>query len=375
MNSGKAVLIFFLSGIVLVLSCRQPQQNMQVKVTVSNNPEKQLVSLIGKEYGRQPVILDTVTLAAGTGSCNLETLVSTEGIYSIQFEKDDRYILFTNDEPQVNISLNWNDFSAYTVSTPASRSLKKLLRDYEQYLSAADVLKKDTTGSATDSMRNVALAAAKQKEDIALQYLYHYSDSAKSPAVAMYALGMLQQQKNDSTLMKPLISHLSVRFPKDEAVQQLSRDYHTWLTKQRSAIAPGKMAPLFSLPDTSGQQVSLQSLHGKYVLVDFWASWCGPCRKENSNVVAAYKAFKDKNFTVLGVSLDKDKAAWLDAIRKDSLNWQQVSDLGDWQSAVVDMYEIEAIPFNVLVDTEGKIVAVDLRGDRLHQKLAEVLQK
>jgi len=78
---------------------------------------------------------------------------------------------------------------------------------------------------------------------------------------------------------------------------------------------------------------------------------------------------------VLGVSLDKDKAAWLDAIRKDSLNWQQVSDLGEWQSAVVDMYEIEAIPFNVLIDTEGKIVAVDLRGDRLHEKLAEVLQK
>lgn len=373
MKPGKFILVFFLSCILISLSCRQPQQNMQVNITVNNNPEKQMISLIGKEYGLDPVVLDTEMLAAGSGSYSLQTLVSTEGIYSIQFDKDNRYILFTNDEPQVNIMLNWNNFSDYTVSTPASMSLKKLLQGYEPYLSAMDIVNKDTLDAMSDSLRNIKLAAAKQKKDMALQYLYRYSDSANSPAVAVYALGLLQQQKNDSVLMKPLIKNLSVRFPQDETVRQLSHDYNAWLIKQRSAVAPGKMAPLFTLPDTIGQQVSLQSLRGKFVLVDFWASWCAPCRKENPNLVAAYKTFKDKNFTVLGVSLDKDKTAWMNAIRKDSLSWQQVSDLGEWNSAVVDKYELEAIPFNVLIDTEGKIVAVDLRGDHLQKTLAEVL--
>src|SRR6185436_6372311 len=136
----------------------------------------------------------------------------------------------------------------------------------------------------------------------------------------------------------------------------------------------GKQAPEISLPDTEGKIVKLSSFRGQYVLVDFWASWCAPCRGENPNVVKAYNTFKDKNFTVLGVSLDQNKQQWLDAIKSDGLNWYQISDLKYWNSAAVGLYGFEGIPFNVLVNPEGKIVATNLRGVALENKLQEILK-
>lgn len=136
----------------------------------------------------------------------------------------------------------------------------------------------------------------------------------------------------------------------------------------------GGIATDFTQNDVNDKPVKLSSLRGKYVLVDFWASWCGPCRMENPNVVAAYNKYKDKGFTVLGVSYDQDKARWLGAIEKDNLTWTHVSDLKGWGNETARLFNITGIPANLLLDKDGKIIAKNLRGIALEEKLAEVLK-
>ncbi len=152
--------------------------------------------------------------------------------------------------------------------------------------------------------------------------------------------------------------------------------YTAMLNKQLEGLrstAVGAMAPDFALPTPDGGSLALSSLRGKYVLIDFWASWCGPCRQENPNVVRMYNLYKDKGFEIFGVSLDQSREKWLGAIEKDKLTWPHVSDLKGWESSAAQLYKVNAIPQTILLDKEGKIIAKGLRGEALEEKLASLL--
>ena len=138
-------------------------------------------------------------------------------------------------------------------------------------------------------------------------------------------------------------------------------------------LAVGSEAPDFAQAKPDGSVLKLSDLRGKIVLIDFWASWCKPCRRENPSVVLAYNKYKSKGFEIIGVSLDKDRGRWLQAVEQDGLTWPQVSDLAFWQNAVALQYGVRSIPFTVLVDQEGKVLATKLRGEALEKKLEELL--
>ncbi|MBO9729990.1 MAG: TlpA family protein disulfide reductase [Chitinophaga sp.] len=191
--------------------------------------------------------------------------------------------------------------------------------------------------------------------------------------VLMYALDFLHPRK-DKDLILAEISRLSKEFPwLAEAKQKKIDMERAEAIAKKTAI--GVTAMDFSQNNTTGKPVKLSDYRGKYVLLDFWASWCGPCRAENPNVLDNYEKYHSKGLEILGVSLDDKKDAWLKAIKDDGLEWAHVSDLKGWKNAVAKEYNINAVPSNFLLDKEGKIIAKDLRGEELSQKLAEIFGK
>lgn len=361
----------FLFSISFLTSCGGNSKSREDgKVAVSgevlNAPSGILT--IAKFVEGRPNVLDTLELNTN-GEFSYELEIEEPSFYDLNLfgQKSIRLALLDEDvHVRYDFSQPENMKIEGSKDTQEMLKIDTLMNAYQAEVNALNQAYYDAM-SANDG------EAIKQIQHQALELEANQSERVRKAIQSMdgsfaslAAIGLLNP-KNDFSFLDKVISELHERFPNSLAILQLKQQMD-----ELRALAIGAEAPEITLPDPDGNSINLSDLRGKYVLIDFWAAWCKPCRVENPNVVRLYNTYKDKGFEVFGVSLDRTKKDWVKAIEDDQLTWIHVSDLQYFNSAAAQLYQIQAIPATYLIDPEGNIIAKDLRGPTLERKLAEL---
>ncbi len=303
------------------------------------------------------------------GKFDYQLKLEGPGFYELNL-MDKKIVRLALYDQNVQVFYDFNDENSLKVEgSEDSQNMQKiesLMTDYQDQLNELNdsyfeaMSKRDQ--DAIKGIQNKAMAL----EETHGKKVKETLEGMNGSFAAMAGISMLNL-KNDFLFVDELISDLNEKYPDTKMIQVMAHQ----LDEMR-ALSIGQLAPEITLPDPEGNLVNLSDLRGKYVLIDFWAAWCRPCRQENPNVVKLYNKYNDKGFEVFGVSLDRTKDAWVNAIAEDQLTWTHVSDLKYFNSAAAALYQINAIPATYMLDPEGKIIAKDLRGAGLENKLKEI---
>ncbi|WP_268034139.1 TlpA disulfide reductase family protein [Algoriphagus sp. PAP.12] len=360
----------FSLSLLLLFSCGGTQNvedgKVHVSGKISNAPEG--VVVLSQFTDSRPKIIDTLDVASN-GEFAIDLEVNEPTFYQLYLygEKAVRLALLDED---VEVKYDFND--PENVSIEGSKDSKEMLK-LEQLMIAYQEEVNQLNEAYYEAMSNNNSEEIKAIQTKALELEANQAEKVKDMITSMgdsfaslAAIGLLNP-KTDFPFMDELVARLNSNYPNTKSIMQLKQQLD-----ELRVLSVGQPAPEIALTNPNGELIKLSDFKGKYVMIDFWAAWCKPCRQENPNVVRLYNEYNSKGFEVLGVSLDRTREDWVKAIQEDGLLWPQVSDLKYFNSEAAELYQINAIPATYLIDPDGNILAKDLRGPSLEKKLAEI---
>lgn len=343
---------------------KKGKENTSISGVITNAPGKQLIlQQVGPNAMKD---LDTTTISED-GEFEFNISPSVINFYRLGLDNNNAFFLIAESGEEIVIEADGTKlFKSYKVSGSKESQRLKELNGIIGKRDSVNTMIQQAQMAQDQALFQQAVA---EYEMISGQVDRNIKDFINRQPGSLSSLAALQNLNFDTEFQyfDQVIKALDGKANGNEIFDMMKAQI-----EQMRKLAIGSPAPEIDLPQPNGENLKLSDLRGQYVLIDFWASWCGPCRRENPNVKRVYDQYHDKGFEILGVSLDKTKQAWLTAIEQDGLNWRHVSDLKYWQSAVVPEYQVQGIPLTFLVDKEGNIIAKNLRGPALDQKLAEI---